>query len=73
MADKVTKLRKSATATEQKAQKKEGERRLSSFGEDLRAVMEQDMQEWEKKNAAEQTAQEEPEQIRVGVSVVVCE
>jgi hypothetical protein len=56
MADKVTKLRKSATPTEQKAEKKEGERRLSSFGEDLRAVMEQDMQEWEKKNAAEQTA-----------------
>jgi hypothetical protein len=60
MADRVTKLRKSATATERKAQKrKEGERKLSSFGEDLHAVMEeQDMQEWNKQNTVEQTAQD---------------
>jgi hypothetical protein len=51
MTDKVIKLRKSATTTEQKAQKKEGERKTSSFGEDLQAVMDQDMKEWTKNNA----------------------
>jgi hypothetical protein len=46
----------------------EGERKLSSFGEDLSAVMEQDMEEWAKQNTVEQTAQDESEQIRMGVS-----
>jgi hypothetical protein len=70
MADKVTKLRKGATATGQKAQRKEGERKLSSFGEDLSAVMAQDMEQWAKQNTAEeQTAQEDAsEHIPMGVS-----
>jgi hypothetical protein len=46
MADRVTKLRKSATTTEQKAQRKEGERKLSSFGEDLQAVVREQISTW---------------------------
>jgi ribosome-binding ATPase YchF (GTP1/OBG family) len=68
MADKVTKFRRSATAKGQKVQKKEGERKLSSFGEDLSAVMAQDMEEWAKQNTVEQTAQDEIEHIQMGVS-----
>jgi hypothetical protein len=39
MADKVTRLRKGATATSQKAQKKEGEIKTSSFGDDVSAEL----------------------------------
>jgi hypothetical protein len=63
MADKVTKLRKSATATRpQKAQKKEGENKTTSFGEDFNAELARDMERWEKERATEQTAQEEEEE-----------
>jgi hypothetical protein len=43
MADKVTKLKRSATATgPQKAQRKEGENKTSSFGDDVNAELARD-------------------------------
>jgi hypothetical protein len=71
MADRTNKLRKVATATSQKAQKKEGESKTSSFGDDVSAELARDMEKWEKERA-EQEVQEEDEEffpvIPMGVS-----
>jgi hypothetical protein len=48
MSDKVIKFRRSATATAQKAQKKEEEDKTSSFRDDVGAELARDMEKWEK-------------------------
>ena len=61
MSDKVTKYRRSATATSQKAQKKGGEDKTSSFAEDVSAELaRRDMEKWEKESE-EREAQEDEE------------
>jgi hypothetical protein len=62
MSDKVTKYRRSATATSQKAQKKGGEDKTSSFAEDVSAELARDMEKWEKESE-EREAQEEDEEF----------
>jgi hypothetical protein len=62
MSDKVTKFRRSATATAQKAQKKGGEDKTSSFGDDVQAELAKDMEKWEKERE-EQKVQEDDEEF----------
>jgi hypothetical protein len=62
MADRTNKLRKVATATSQKAQKKEGEGKTSSFGDHVSAELARDMEKWEKERA-EREVQEEDEEF----------
>jgi hypothetical protein len=66
MADKVTKLRKSATATE-RSRKHKGRKGRGNSHPSENTCMLQWSRTW-KKNTVEQTAQDEPEQIRVGES-----
>jgi hypothetical protein len=62
MADKIIKIRKSATATSQKAQKKGGEDKTSSFGQDVSAVLAEDLEKWENDEREAQKAKEGDEE-----------
>jgi hypothetical protein len=66
MADKFNKLRKSATATSQKAPKRGGEGQTSSFAQDVSAELALDMEKWTKESEEReaQKAQEDEEDFR---------
>jgi hypothetical protein len=62
MADKIIRIRRSATATSQKAQKKGGEDKTSSFHQDVGAQMAEDLEEWENNEREAQKAMEGDEE-----------
>jgi hypothetical protein len=64
VADRTKNLRKVATATSQKSQRKEGEGKTSSFGSDVQAELaKKDMERWEKERIEGQEAQEDEEEF----------
>jgi hypothetical protein len=70
MADRTNKLRKVATAMSQKAQKKEGESKTSSFGDDVSAELALVMERWEKERTEREALEEEEEFFPIIAAVV---